>query len=212
MPYPFVHPTAQVDPVARIQEDLIAGPGVQIGPEAEITIHVQIGSGTHISGRVKIGAYVRIGKRVTLTGPLQIHDDVVIEDGVSVGETLAATSALDQGVILQGAHLEANAIVLGLLSVGDHARVRCETRLEGDLPTHAVAAGQPAALVEFVCECGQPYHFKTGPGELLLCHCPACQNNYRLSRPIFDRRLKFLLPNQQAGEPVPSWWQATLGI
>ena len=212
MPYPFVHPTAQIDPGAIIREDTIIGPHAHIGPEVCFGVHVQVGSHTSITGLVNISHRTRIGRAVILFGPLQVWNDVVIEDGVSIGVWFSDTSSLKQGVINQGAHIEASAIVLGGLSIGDYARLWREARLEGDLPTHAAAAGQPAALVDFVCECGKLFQYKTGPGELVLCKCPSCWMEYRLARSIFERRGKYLKPNQQAGDPVPSWWRATLGI
>jgi len=87
-----VHPTAVVDPHARIAADVEIGPYAVIGPEVEIGSGTRIGPHTVITGRTRIGTQNRIYAFVSLgeapqdkkyggepTG-LEIGDDNVIRE------------------------------------------------------------------------------------------------------------------------------------
>lgn len=50
-----IHPTAVVDPAARIGEGVSIGPFTVIGPDVEIGAHCQIGPHVVIDGRVRMG-------------------------------------------------------------------------------------------------------------------------------------------------------------
>ena len=176
-----------------------------MGPQVVTAVKVSIGKDTRILGAVKIGPCVTIGPGVTLVGPLEIKTDVQIGANAVIGVEIAAGSTLQCGLIGKGAHIGEHAIVLGKLSIGEFALVRPGARLAGDLTHHAAAAGCPAALVDFICECGQPYDMRLLAGGLYLCTCPSCHNEYRLSKLDFDKRGHYLLPGQQAGEQLPPW-------
>lgn len=200
-----IHPGAQIDPAAKICENTIIGANCQVGPQVVTSVNVRIGSDTRILGAVKIGPSVTIGPGVTLVGPLEIKTDVQIGANAVIGVEIAAGSSLQCGLIGKGAHIGDHAIVLGKLSIGEFALVRPGARLAGDLPHHAAAAGCPAALVDFICEYGHSYAVRPLSSGLYLCKCPACQSEYRLSKLDFDKRGRYLLPGQQAGDQLPPW-------
>ena len=205
MNHQSIHPGAQIDPAAKIDESTIIGANCQVGPQVVTSVKVSIGKDTRILGAVTIGPCVIIGPGVTLVGPLEIKADVQIGANAVIGVEITAGSSLQCGLIGKGAHIGEHAIVLGKLSIGEFALVRPGARLAGDLPPHAAAAGCPAALVDFICECGQSYAVRLLAGELYLCICPACQSDYRLSKLDLDKRGRDLLPGQQAGEQLPPW-------
>ena len=57
---PGIHPTAVVDPAARIADDAVIGPYTVVGP------HVEIGSGTRIGAHAVITGHTRIGANNTI--------------------------------------------------------------------------------------------------------------------------------------------------
>lgn len=69
-----LHPTAQVDPAARLGDDVAVGPGACIGPDCDI------GAGTRIGAGVVIGAGCRIGRDCVL------HANVTLYYGVTLGD------------------------------------------------------------------------------------------------------------------------------
>ena len=57
---PKIHPTAVVDPGAKLADDVTVGPLSTIGSEVELGPGVEIGPQVSIAGRTKIGARTRI--------------------------------------------------------------------------------------------------------------------------------------------------------
>jgi len=55
-----IHPTAVVDPRAKLAEDVSVGPYVVIGEDVELAEGVEIGSHVNIMGRTAIGARTRV--------------------------------------------------------------------------------------------------------------------------------------------------------
>jgi UDP-N-acetylglucosamine acyltransferase len=58
---PQIHPTAIVDPAARLSPDVIVGPYCKVSGEAEIGPGTVLGSGVVVEGATKIGEKCRIG-------------------------------------------------------------------------------------------------------------------------------------------------------
>ena len=80
-----VHPTAVVDPGARIGADVSIGPGCVIGPECRRGEGCVIGPGCLLDGEVEIGDGGRLMARVTLIGRVVIGRRVLIQPGAVVG-------------------------------------------------------------------------------------------------------------------------------
>ena len=73
---PGIHPSAVVDPTAKVEMPTAIGPFVQIGPGASI------GPNATILGQVTIGAGARIGKDALIYSGVRIGDRVEIGDRV----------------------------------------------------------------------------------------------------------------------------------
>ena len=207
MPTQMIHPSAVIEPSARLAEDTIVGPGAQIGAQVVASIHVYIGANTLIDGAVTIQRGVRIGSGVILVGPLEIGEDGVIADGATIGAVPAQNSAQEQTLIGKGARIGEKAEVLGRLVIGDWSRVAPGARLEGDLPHHGLAVGSPASLQGFICACGVEYHLDRALLSMRLLACPAGHEPYRASASDYARRGRILLPDGRSGDPVPAWQQ-----
>ena len=168
----YIHPTAQVDPQARLSEWVIVEEGCQVGPQVVLGQQSRLGAGTRITGEVKAGRGFRTGKNVTIVGPWQIGDEVKIYSGAVLGVVVAQTSRLECGTIGDTARIGMDAQVLGKLAIGESAWVKPGSRLEGDLPTHAAATGSPAAIEFWRCTCGTPFRLVVFSEGLVVCTCP----------------------------------------
>lgn len=71
---PGVHPSAVVDPTARLGADVSVGPSATVGPGASI------GDGTIVMAQVSIGAGARIGRGCLLHPGVRIGERVVLGD------------------------------------------------------------------------------------------------------------------------------------
>ena len=113
--------------------------GTEIHPAAEIGPGFCI---TH-SQMIVIGEGVRIGSHVRISHGVSIGGD----PGRGATEALAGWPVIGDGVSV-GLH----AIVLGPVTVGDHAVISAQALVVRDVPAHGVVAGSPARLVKMLDE------------------------------------------------------------
>jgi UDP-3-O-[3-hydroxymyristoyl] glucosamine N-acyltransferase len=84
-PEPGIHPTAVVDPNARLAQDVSVGAQAVIEAGAGIGARTVIAAGTCIGRGVEIGAECVIHPRVTIYPDVRIGDRVVIHSGAVIG-------------------------------------------------------------------------------------------------------------------------------
>ncbi|MDX1599452.1 MAG: UDP-3-O-(3-hydroxymyristoyl)glucosamine N-acyltransferase [Marinobacter sp.] len=84
-PQPGIHPSAIVDPSARVSETASVGPLVVIEAEADIGDHVVIGAGSIIGARSSIGSQTVIRPRVTLAHDIVVGQRCHILSGAVIG-------------------------------------------------------------------------------------------------------------------------------
>jgi UDP-3-O-[3-hydroxymyristoyl] glucosamine N-acyltransferase len=77
--------SAQIDPTARLEADVIVDPLAVIGPRAEIGAGTLIGPGAVIGSDVRIGRQCAIGAHASIMHAL-IGDRVIIHPGVRLGQ------------------------------------------------------------------------------------------------------------------------------
>jgi UDP-3-O-[3-hydroxymyristoyl] glucosamine N-acyltransferase len=77
--------SAQIDPTARLEADVIVDPLAVIGPRAEIGAGTLIGPGAVIGSDVRIGRQCAIGAHASIIHAL-IGDRVIIHPGVRIGQ------------------------------------------------------------------------------------------------------------------------------
>lgn len=82
---PGIHPTAVVDPSARIAETTTIGPNAVIGPNVEIESGGTIHAGVFIGDSTKIGADALVYPNVTLRERIVIGDRCIIHAGAVIG-------------------------------------------------------------------------------------------------------------------------------
>jgi UDP-N-acetylglucosamine acyltransferase len=143
-----VHPTAIVDPDARLAEDVSIGPYAVIGAEVEIGAGSHVGSHTVIEGPTRIGRDNQIGTHAAIGGDPQDkkyhgeRTELVIGDGNTIREfvTLNRGTGDGGGITRIGDHnwimayvhvahdciignhivLANNATLAGHVEIGDH--------------------------------------------------------------------------------------------
>jgi len=105
-----VHPSALVDPKARIGNGVSIGPGCVVGPQAEIGEGTWIGAHVVIDGRIRIGRNNRIFHFASLGAPPQDKKYAGEDTAVEIGDnntireyvTVNRGTAADAGVTRVG--------------------------------------------------------------------------------------------------------------
>jgi UDP-N-acetylglucosamine acyltransferase len=141
-----IHPTAVVDPGAKLADDVTIGPLSTIGGEVELGSGVEIGPHVCVSGRTKIGARTRIHPFAVIgltpqvlgfdgqSGELIIGEDNEIREYVSIHVGLPAHG--------------------GVTSLGDHNLVQNSFHIAHDcrIGNHCVLAGMSGFSGHIVVE------------------------------------------------------------
>lgn len=80
-----VHPSAVVDPSAKLGENVEVGPNVVISHDAVIGDNTKIAANSYIGGGVKVGKNCFFHAGVNIGDRVQVGDDVILHHGVSLG-------------------------------------------------------------------------------------------------------------------------------
>jgi UDP-3-O-[3-hydroxymyristoyl] glucosamine N-acyltransferase len=166
---PGVHPSAVIDPSARLGRDVDAG--VTIGDHTEVGANVTLHTGARIGSECVIHAgavvreHVRLGDRVILQNGAVIGADgfgfapkgdgtyykilqsgtVILEDDVEIGANAVVDRAtVGATVIGRGTKLDSLVMVGHGCTVGQHTVMAAQTGLAGStkVGSHVVMAGQ----------------------------------------------------------------------
>ncbi len=157
----MIHPTAQIDKTAKIGQGTKIWAFVQVMENAEIGKNCNLGNGAYIDRNVKIGSNVKVHNKAC------IYDGVIVEDDAFIGPHVVCTNDKNprhdltrnlKGIswrIKQGASIGAGAIILPDINIGRYALIGAGSVVTKDIPDHALAFGNPARVMGFVCECGK---------------------------------------------------------
>lgn len=158
---PYVHPTAEVSPLATI------GPGTRIWHQAQVREHARLGSDCVLGKGVYVDRGVEIGDRVKVENYASIYFGVTIEDDVFIGPHVVFTndryprsSPTDWQVVPtrveRGASIGANATIRCGVRIGAYAMVGAGAVVTRDVPSFALVLGNPARVVGRVDVHGRP--------------------------------------------------------
>ena len=183
----MIHHTAQVDPGAKIGENVRIWNWVQVREDAEI------GDNTIISKSVYIDFGVKIGKNVKIQNNVSIYHGVTIEDGVFVGPHVCFTNdkyprainpdgsqkgaddwEVSKTIVKYGSSIGANSTVLPGITIGRFAMIGSGAIVTRDVPDNGLVLGAPAKLIGYVCECGVKLIKEQARGKLSIYQCPKC--------------------------------------
>jgi UDP-2-acetamido-3-amino-2,3-dideoxy-glucuronate N-acetyltransferase len=164
----YIHPTAEVSPLAMI------GEGTRIWHQAQIRERARIGRSCIIGKGVYIDFDVTIGDRVKIQNGVSIYHGANIEDGVFIGPHACLTNdklpraitpegelksdadwEVGKTLVQYGASIGAGAIILPGVTVGRFALVGAGAVVTRDVAAQALVVGNPARQLGFVCMCGQ---------------------------------------------------------
>jgi acetyltransferase-like isoleucine patch superfamily enzyme len=194
--------SARVHPSADLEDGVAVGPRTSIWHRAQVRRNARIGAECVVGRDAFVDEGVEIGDRVKIQNAALIYHGVTIEDGVFVGPGAILTNdrfpraittsgelatAEDWTVspisLRYGCSIGAGAIVVAGVEIGSFATVGAGAIVTKDVTPHALAVGNPARRVGWMCGCGarlddnegRPASGDPSSGEL---SCPSCGRAY----------------------------------
>jgi acetyltransferase-like isoleucine patch superfamily enzyme len=178
----YIHPTS----VVETQE---IGRNTSIWAFTQIMTAVLVGENCNIGSHCFIESRVCIGNNVTIKNGNMLWQGITIEDGVFVGPGVCFTNDLyprsprlpqvkerykDHGWLVptrvaQGVSMGAGAIVVAGVAIGSFSMIGAGAVVTKDVPSYSLVVGNPARAVGWVCQCGQPLHFKGQSASCNFC-------------------------------------------
>ncbi len=177
-----IHPTAIVDPGARIGDDCRIWHWVHISGGAVIGNRCSLGQNVYVGNKVVIGNNCKIQNNVS------VYDAVTLEDDVFCGPSMVFTNVYNprsavvrkdeyrNTLVKQGATLGANCTIVCGVTIGEHAFVGAGAVVNRSVKPYALMAGVPARQVGWMSAHGARLDLAlTGDGE---ASCPDTGTRY----------------------------------
>lgn len=172
----MIHPTAEVEPGARI------GANTRVWNCAHVRAGAVIGEDCNLGYGVYVDAGVIIGNHVKLQNRVSVYRGVTLEDGVFVGPHVTFTNDKhprsitpdgqpvseedwqpERTLVRYGASIGAGAVVLPGVTIGRWAMVGANALVTKDVPDHGIVTGSPGRLMGYACACGRVYELPPLP-------------------------------------------------
>ncbi|WP_116126909.1 acyltransferase [Lewinella sp. IMCC34183] len=162
---PFVHPTAVVDPGARL------GAGSKVWHFCHLMADCEVGPGCSLGQNVFVAGGVRLGKGCKVQNNVSLFTGVELGDDVFVGPSAVFTNVKNprasvnrRGEYLptrvgNGATIGANATVVCGVTLHAFAFVGAGAVVTRDVPAYALVTGNPARQTGWRSEAGHALSF-----------------------------------------------------
>ncbi len=178
----WAHPSAEVSPESEI------GNNTKIWHNSQIMPGSKIGKNCTIGHNILVATGAVIGDSVKIQSNTDVWDGVVLQDYVFVGPSVVFTNVLNpraefpktkeerlKTLVREGATIGANATIICNHTIGKSAFIGAGAVVASDIPDYALAVGNPAKIIGWVCECGERI-FNKNESE---CSCNNCGKNYK---------------------------------
>ena len=149
----IIHPTAIIDPGARIGADCRIWHWVHVSGGAIIGDRCSLGQNVYVGNRVVIGNNCKIQNNVS------VYDAVTLEDDVFCGPSMVFTNVYNprsavvrkneyrDTLVKRGATLGANCTIVCGVTIGEYAFVGAGAVVNRNVKPYALMAGVPARQV-----------------------------------------------------------------
>jgi UDP-2-acetamido-3-amino-2,3-dideoxy-glucuronate N-acetyltransferase len=160
----FSHPTAIIDPAAKI------GEGTKIWHFSHVMSGTEVGKNCNLGQNVVVSPGVKLGNNVKVQNNISIYGGTVIEDDVFLGPACALTnltnprseikrhSLYEKTLIRRGASIGANATIVCGTTLGRFSFVAAGAVVTKDVPDYGFVAGVPAKQKGWMSRHGHLLH------------------------------------------------------
>jgi len=156
----YIHPTAEVSPQSSIGEGTSIWNWTKVREGAEIGVNVNIGQCVYIDFNTEVGDRTKIQNGVSLYHGVTIGSDVFVGPNVTFTNDLIPRAHNNDWVVSKtnvedGASIGANATIVCGINLGRHCMVAAGAVVTKNVPAHALVAGCPARIVDYVTITGK---------------------------------------------------------
>jgi UDP-2-acetamido-3-amino-2,3-dideoxy-glucuronate N-acetyltransferase len=176
----FVHESAFIDDNVEI------GEGTTIWHVSHVLKNSRIGKACRIGQNVVVGPNAQIGDGVKIQNNVSVYEGVTLEDDVFCGPSMVFTNVynprseirrmdeLRPTLVRRGATLGANSTIVCGVTIGEYAFIGAGAVVTKDVPDFALAVGNPARIIGWMCACGNRIEVN-GESEGV---CRVCRKRY----------------------------------
>jgi UDP-2-acetamido-3-amino-2,3-dideoxy-glucuronate N-acetyltransferase len=180
-----IHPTAIVDPGAKL------GAGTRVWHWVHICGGARIGRHCSFGQNVFVGNDVHIGDNVKVQNNVSIYDAVTIEDDVFCGPSMVFTNVLNPRAAVnrkneyrrtlakRGATFGANCTIVCGVTIGEYAFVAAGAVITRNVRAYSLVAGVPGRHVGWMSRHGERLALPADGSGIALC--PATGEQYELA-------------------------------
>lgn len=181
----YVHPTAVVDKTAVIGDGTKVWHFVHVRENAEIGRNCKLGDYVYVGKGVKIGNDVKLENRATIFNGVRIEDKVLVGPNVTFTNDPYPRSfnvgwKVVETLVKEGASIGAGTVVVCGATIGEYALIGAGSVVTKEVPSHAVAHGNPAEVRGFACRCGRKLREEEKKKKFVLMKCTNCVEKYRI--------------------------------
>ncbi len=197
-PY-FSHPTAIIDPAARI------GNGSKVWHFCHVMKNAELGEGCNLGQNVVVCPGVKLGKNVKVQNNVSIYTGTIVEDDVFLGPSCVLTNVTnprseikrqalyEKTLIRRGATIGANATIVCGITLGRYSFVAAGAVVARDVPDYAFIVGVPGKQKGWMSRHGHLLRFD-GNGH---AECPEAGLRYELK----ENQVRCLDLDEEAAMP-----------
>ena len=180
----FVHESSYVD------EGAIIGRGTRVWHFCHVNRGAMIGERCSLGQNVVVMPGTRLGNNVKVQNNVSIYEGVECEDDVFLGPSMVFTNVRNprshvsrkqeyqRTQVGKGASIGANATVVCGNALGEYCFVAAGAVVTREVPAYAIAAGVPARVIGWMCQCGERLNVAATLPEGVELECVACGSRY----------------------------------
>lgn len=190
----YAHPTALIDPLARI------GKGSKVWHFSHVMANAQIGDNCNLGQNVVISPGVVLGRNVKVQNNVSIYTGTVVEDDVFLGPSCVLTNVsnprsqvnrrnlYEKTTIGRGATVGANSTIVCGTTLGRYCFIAAGCVVTKDVPDYALVRGNPGKQVGWMSRHGHRLNFDASG----MAQCPESKLRYQLSSPSGQQQVRCL--------------------